>query len=150
MYRTMRSLLKELSRQARRIVLLTLPPIPKIQLRPDHWERIQSFNTFLKSLEGVFCLLWSQQRLEPYPLTDSNQFRIYPVCCLHIFHIVCNMGLLCLCKWWFVASLLFWYQVSTWKWVSLNCGAHNPHNQTLNVSVLCETCVQPLIKWCIH
>jgi hypothetical protein len=33
--------------------LLTLPPIPKIQMRPNHWEQIEGFNTFIRSLEGV-------------------------------------------------------------------------------------------------
>jgi hypothetical protein len=53
MCQTMRCLLKQLRRQVSRIVLLTLPPIPKIQFRPDHWEKIESFNWFLKSLEGT-------------------------------------------------------------------------------------------------
>ncbi|PNF37648.1 hypothetical protein B7P43_G12000 [Cryptotermes secundus] len=48
---TMWTLLKELRRRARRIVLLTLPPIPKIQFRPDYWEQIEGFNMFIKSLE---------------------------------------------------------------------------------------------------
>jgi len=56
MCQTMRLLLEHLRRQATRIVLLTLPPIPKIQFRPDHWEKIERFNKFLKSLEGTSCL----------------------------------------------------------------------------------------------
>ena len=56
MRQTLRLLLEHLRRQAKRIVLLTLPPIPKIQFRPDHWEKIEKFNRFLKSLEGTSCL----------------------------------------------------------------------------------------------
>jgi hypothetical protein len=73
MYRTMWTLLTELRRRARRIVLLTLPPIPKIQFRADYWERIEGFNMFIKSLEGVYCILCSSHMFEQNSVTDVNQ-----------------------------------------------------------------------------
>jgi hypothetical protein len=81
LHQTMWTLLKELRRRARRIVLLTLPPIPKIQFRPDYWERIEGFNMFIKSLEGMSCILCSSHRFEQNTATDVNQdYWVFGLC----------------------------------------------------------------------
>ncbi|PSN50019.1 hypothetical protein C0J52_03294 [Blattella germanica] len=51
---TLKYLLGELLLEAKRIILLTIPPIPKLQDRSDQWDRIENYNRYIKSLQGLF------------------------------------------------------------------------------------------------
>lgn len=57
----LQSLLKQLrSKGAERIILLTLPPVPRLNGNGDHWNRLSKYNEFIQQCHnGEFSLRWS-------------------------------------------------------------------------------------------
>ncbi|XP_039294380.1 uncharacterized protein LOC111049329 [Nilaparvata lugens] len=39
---------------AKKVVILTLPPVPKIAYKADHWARLNAYNDYIKSLPDKF------------------------------------------------------------------------------------------------
>lgn len=46
------SLLRTLYKSAEKVILLTLPPIPKLSYLADHWTKLKKYNDFIFSLKG--------------------------------------------------------------------------------------------------
>lgn len=43
-----KELLKLLSKDAKKIILLTVPPVLKLENSEDHWNRLKKFNEFIR------------------------------------------------------------------------------------------------------
>lgn len=46
-------LINELTeRQVEKIIVLTIPPVPRLANSKKHWERLMAYNEFVKSLDN--------------------------------------------------------------------------------------------------
>ncbi|XP_067011639.2 maternal effect protein oskar-like [Anabrus simplex] len=46
----MKSILRYIRETASEVVVLTVPPVPKLAFKEDHWSRLQAFNSFILTL----------------------------------------------------------------------------------------------------
>ncbi|XP_049842009.1 uncharacterized protein LOC126292199 [Schistocerca gregaria] len=51
MKRKLRRVVKELTLRTEKIIVLTLPPVPRLSHKPDHWQRLDDYNTCIKGRE---------------------------------------------------------------------------------------------------
>ncbi|CAG2060926.1 unnamed protein product [Timema podura] len=52
MERRMLKLVKKLQEKAKRIIILTLPPVPRLAFKQEHWKKLLKYNKFLLTLES--------------------------------------------------------------------------------------------------
>lgn len=50
MHDDLKELLDLLSKNAKTIILLTLPPVPRLQISKYHWDRLKKYNEFIRGL----------------------------------------------------------------------------------------------------